>query len=171
MVPPTHQVTICMKIVYLDCAVLQHRGWFDINLSFCLHQSVHSFVNCTVQIMPRLHHIMDTRQVHKYLDFTISKYLKCRVITTLNRKQLEKTLVQNRFASYEVHIGHLSMLLSVLENRLTLSIFRFKNFFTRLTNWRTDKTSCLTLSRMCVWGNNIFHIVVIKVHTWGDCCN
>ena len=47
---------------------------------------------------------------------------------TLNRKQLEKQRVQNRFASYEVHIGHLSMLLSVLENRLTLSIFRFKNF-------------------------------------------
>ena len=131
MVPPTHQVTICMKIVYLDCAVLQHRGWFDINLTFCLHQSVYcvtSFVNCTVQIMPRLHRIMNTRQVCKYLDSTISKYLKCRVITTLNRKQLEKTLVQNRFASYEVHIGHLSMLLSVLENRLTLSIFRFKNF-------------------------------------------
>ena len=47
---------------------------------------------------------------------------------TLNRKLLEKQRVQNRFASYEVHIGHLSMLLSALENRLTLSIFRFKNF-------------------------------------------
>ena len=46
----------------------------------------------------------------------------------LNRKQLEKQRVQNHFASYEVHIGHLSMLLSVLENHLTLSIFGFKNF-------------------------------------------
>ena len=32
--------------------------------------------------------------------------LKCRIITTLNRILLEKQRVQNRFAFYEVHIGH-----------------------------------------------------------------
>ena len=50
---------------------------------------------------------------------------------------MEKQRVQNRFASYEVHIGHLftmSMLLSVLE--IVLSIFRFKNFS---PEWQTDK--------------------------------
>ena len=52
---------------------------------------------------------MDTRQVHRYPDSTISKVLtilKWRMITTLNRKLLEKHRVQNRCASYEVHIGH-----------------------------------------------------------------
>ena len=62
-----------------------------------------------VQIMPELHRVIDTRQIREYPDSTISKVLtvlKWRMITTLNRKLLEKQRVQNRFASYEVHIGH-----------------------------------------------------------------
>ena len=47
---------------------------------------------------------------------------------TLNRKLLEKQRVQNRSASYEVHIGHLFYNINAavsFGNRLTLSIFRF----------------------------------------------
>ena len=63
---------------------------------------------------------MEMRQVHEHPDSTISTALKWRMITTLNRKLVEKQRVQNRFAYYEVHIGHfyfftMSMLLSVLE--------------------------------------------------------
>ena len=64
---------------------------------------------------------MDMRQVREYPDSNIFKaltVLKWRMITTLNRKLLEKQRVQNCFASYEVHIGHfftISLLLSVLE--------------------------------------------------------
>ena len=64
---------------------------------------------------------MDNTSVREYPDSSISKVLtvlKWRMITTLNRKLLEKQRVQNRFASYEVHIGHFFyhiMLLSVLE--------------------------------------------------------
>ena len=42
-------------------------------------------------------------------DSTISKVLtvlKLQMITTFNRKLLEKQSVKNRFASYKVHIGH-----------------------------------------------------------------
>ena len=59
--------------------------------------------------MPGLHCVIDTRQIWEYPDSTISKVLtilKWRMITTLNRKLLEKQRVQNHFASYEVHIGH-----------------------------------------------------------------
>ena len=59
--------------------------------------------------MPGLHRVIDTCQIREYPDSTISKVLtvlKWRMITTLNRKLLEKQRVQNRFASYEVHIGH-----------------------------------------------------------------
>ena len=55
--------------------------------------------------MPGLHHITDTHQVHEYPESTIS-ILKWRMITTFNRKVLEKQKVQKRSASYEVHIGH-----------------------------------------------------------------
>ena len=58
--------------------------------------------------MPGLHHIMDTCQVSEFPDSTISKVLtvlKWQMITTFNRKLLEKQRVQNHFASYEVHIG------------------------------------------------------------------
>ena len=71
--------------------------------------------------MPGLHHVIDMCQIHEYLDSTMSKVLpvlEWRMITTLNRKLLEKQRVQNRFASYEVHIGHfftMSMLLPVFE--------------------------------------------------------
>ena len=47
--------------------------------------------------------------VREYPDSTISKVLtvlKWRIMTTLNRKLLEKQKVENRFASYEVHIDH-----------------------------------------------------------------
>ena len=53
----------------------------------------------------------------------------------LNKKLLEKQRVKNRFASYEVHIGH------------------FSYNVTRLTNWETDKTDFLTPLRMRVRGN------------------
>ena len=51
----------------------------------------------------------------------------------LNRKLLENQRVENRFASYEVHIGHFFYNYNVNAavssgNRLTLSIFRFQNF-------------------------------------------
>ena len=51
-------------------------------------------VGTTVQIMPRLHRIMDTHQVCKYPDSTISKILKWWMITTLNREVLEKQRLQ-----------------------------------------------------------------------------
>ena len=84
--------------------------------------------------MPGLHHIMDTRQVRKYPDSTISKVLtvlKWRMITTLNRKLLEKQSVMNCLASYEVHIGQFFYNVNAtvsFGNHLTLSIFRFKFF-------------------------------------------
>ena len=77
---------------------------------------------------------MDMRQVREYPDSSISKVLtvlKWRLITTLNRKLLEKQRVQNRFAFYEVHIGHFFYNINAavsFGNRLTLSIFRFQNF-------------------------------------------
>ena len=49
-----------------------------------------------VQIMPELHRVIDTRQIREYPDSTISKVLtvlKWRMITTLNRKLLEKQRV------------------------------------------------------------------------------
>ena len=64
---------------------------------------------------------MNTHQVRKYPDSTISKVLtilKWHAITMFNRKLLEKQRVQNRFATYEVYISHffnMLMLLSVLE--------------------------------------------------------
>ena len=77
---------------------------------------------------------MDMCQVHKYLASTISKVLtalKWWMTMILNRKLLEKQRVQNRFASYEVHIGHFFYNVNAtvsFGNCLTLSIFRFKNF-------------------------------------------
>ena len=82
-----------------------------------------------VQIMPGLHRIMDIRQVRKYSDSTISKVLKWEMITTLNRKQLEKQRVQNRFAFYEIHIGHFSYNVNATVSfGNCLSIFRFEKF-------------------------------------------
>ena len=84
--------------------------------------------------MPGLHRVIDTGQIREYPDSTISKVLtvlKWRMITTLNRKLLEKQRVQNRFAFYEVHIGHFFYNINAavsFGNRLTLSIFRFQNF-------------------------------------------
>ena len=45
--------------------------------------------------MPRLHRIkiMDTHQIHEYPDSTVLTVLKWRMITTLNRKLLEKQRV------------------------------------------------------------------------------
>jgi len=56
-----------------------------------------------------LHCVIDTHQIRKYPDSTISKVLtvlKWRMIATLNRKLLGKQRLQNHFASYEEHIGH-----------------------------------------------------------------
>ena len=58
------------------------------------------------------------------------------MITMFNRKLLENQRVKNRFASYEVHIGHFFYNVNAsvtFGNRLTLSIFRF-NFFFHRTN-------------------------------------
>ena len=99
-------------------------------------------------MMPRLHRIMDTRQVHEYPDSTLSKVLtvlKWRTITAFNRKLLEKQRVQNHFASYEVHIGHFFYNINAtvsFGNRLTLSIFRFQNFFTGQIDRRTKPALC-----------------------------
>ena len=86
---------------------------------------------------------MDTCQVHEYPDSSISNVLtalKWRMITTLNRKLLEKQRIKNRFASYEVHIGHLFCNVNAaVRNHLTLSTFRFKTFSTRLTDKLTKK--------------------------------
>ena len=71
-----------------------------------------------VQIMAGLHRVIDTHQIRKYLDSTISKVLTILKWQIIMTKLLEKQRVQNRFASYEVYIGHfftMSMLLSVFE--------------------------------------------------------
>ena len=55
----------------------------------------------------------------------------------LNRKLLEKQRVQNRFASYEVQIGHFFDNVNATVSFvtcLTLSIFKFSIFF-----YQTDK--------------------------------
>ena len=77
--------------------------------------------------MPGLHHVMNMGQVQEYPDFTISKVLtilKWWIMTTLNRKLLEKQRVENRFASYKVHIGHFFLHVKAtvsFGNRLNLS--------------------------------------------------
>ena len=93
-------------------------NWLDSNILWTRVKSTNTLmklsspalvVGITVQIIPRLHLIMDMRQAHKYPDSTISKVLsvlKWWTITTLNRKLLEKQRVYNRFGFYEVHIGH-----------------------------------------------------------------
>ena len=68
-------------------------------------------------------------QVREYPDSTISKVLT--VLKWWMRKLLEKQRVQNRFASYEVHIGHFFYNVNAtvsFGNRLTLSVFRFQIF-------------------------------------------
>ena len=85
--------------------------------------------------------------IHKaspqYLDSSISKVLtvlKWQMITTLNRKLLEKQRMQNHFASYEARIGHFFYNINAtvsFGNRLALSIFRFLKFFTGLTDRQT----------------------------------
>ena len=53
------------------------------------------------------------------------------MITAFNRKLVEKQRVKNRFASYEVHIGHLFYNVNStvkFGNCLILPVFRFKKF-------------------------------------------
>ena len=75
-----------------------------------------------------------THQVREYLYSTTSKVLtaiKWRMIMAFNRKLLEKQRAQNRFASYEVHVGHFFYNINStvsFGNHLTLSVFRFQNF-------------------------------------------
>ena len=59
-----------------------------------------------VQIMPGLHRVIDMRQICEYPDSTISKVLTILKWQIIMTKLLEKQRVQNRFASYEIHIGH-----------------------------------------------------------------
>ena len=129
---------------------------------FTIRQSWLWLVGTAVRMMPRLHRITDTRQVHKYPDSTLSKVLtvlKWRMITTLNRKLLEKQRVQNRFASYEVHIGHFHYNVNAavsFGNRLTLSIFRFQNVFTGQTDRRTKPAL-----RACTRGVNMHSLFCV----------
>ena len=67
---------------------------------------------------------------------------------------LEKQRVQNRFASYEVHIGHFFYNINAavsFGNRLTCLYSDFKIF--HRTDGQTEKTDCLTPSRMRARGN------------------
>ena len=71
----------------------------------------------------------------------------------LNRKLLEKQRVQNRFASYEVHIGHfffsISMLLSALVNpwkSFNPVYIQISKYFTGLTDRLTDRLQTSQLS-------------------------
>ena len=53
------------------------------------------------------------------------------MITAFNRKLVEKQRVKNRFASYEIHIGHFFYNVNStvkFGNCLILPVFRFKNF-------------------------------------------
>ena len=85
------------------------------------------------------------QSVREYPDSSISKVLtvlKRRMITTLNRKLLEKQRLQNRFASYEVHIGHLFLQYQCCcqfwksFNPVYIQILKF---FTGRTDGRTDR--------------------------------
>ena len=78
--------------------------------------------------MPRLHRIkiVDTFQVCEYPDSMVLTVLKWRMITTLNRKRLEKQRVYN---CLEVHIGHFFFYnVNATLSFGNLSTFRFKNF-------------------------------------------
>ena len=95
-----------------------------VKLTFCLHQNPFwlglVWTNSPVFTPPGYRSVgtnnAQTPLYPKYLnmrqvnpDSTISKVLtvlKWWMIIMLNRKLLEKQGVQNRFASYEVHIGH-----------------------------------------------------------------
>ena len=84
-----------------------------------------------LQIIAGLHRITDMHRVREYLDSSISKVLtilKWQMITTFNRKLLEKQREQNRFDSYEVHIGHFFLQYQCYTQfwkSFALSIFRF----------------------------------------------
>ena len=111
-------------------------GWSFVKLTFYLHHtpilalaSRHNGTNnssapsyyghASSPRIPRLYHIQGIDRI------------KWRMITTFNRKLLEKQRVLDRFASYEVHIGHFFYNVNAtvsFGNRLTLSIFRFQNF-------------------------------------------
>ena len=87
-----------------------------------------------VQIMPRLHRIMDMRQFREYPDSTISKVLttlKWQMIMMLNRKLLEKQRLQNYFVSHEVHIGYNVNTTVSFGNRVVY--IQISKFFTGLT--------------------------------------
>ena len=103
-------------------------------------------IHSSLQI-PRLYHIQGIDRI-KMAD------------EMLNRKLLEKQRVQNRSASYEVHIGHFFYNVNAtvsFGNHLTLPIYKIfhrTNWQTdKLTNRQTDKTNCLTPLCMCTWGN------------------
>ena len=115
---------------------------------------------------------MDMHQVREHPESTISKVLtviKWWMITTFNRKLLEKQRVENHFASYAtVSFG----------NRLTLPLYWDLKTFYR-TDKLTDKNNCLTPLRMCTRGNKFFansiNTYISLSHTmhdreiWGTC--
>jgi len=115
--------------------------------------------------MAGLHRVIDTRQICEYLDSTISKVLtvlKRRMITTLNRKLLEKQRV-DRTALVPMRYTHRSLFFLQCQRYCQfLKLFnpvnsQISKFFTGLTDWltdwQTDKTDCLTL-RACARGVN-----------------
>ena len=76
-----------------------------------------------------------------------------------NSKLLEKQRLQNHFASYEVHIGHFFYNINAtvsFGNRLTLSIFRFQNFFTGQIDRRTKPALCA-----CARGVNMHSVFCV----------
>ena len=97
------RVTLCLHHTRHSCFGALWWGCSVVKLTFYLHQTPSLLwqvwtnspvftppgyrpVGTTVQIIPRLHRIMDTRQVCEYLDSTISKVRKWQIITMLNRK-------------------------------------------------------------------------------------
>ena len=110
--------------------------------------------------MPWLHHYW---QIREYPDSTISKILtvlKWQMIMTLNRKLLEKLCFlwgTHRSLFYNVNAT------VSFWNRLTQSIFRFKNLsLERQTDRQTDKTDCLTPSHIHVWGNQYWRNLEVR---------
>ena len=97
--------------------------------------------------IPRLYHIQGIDRI-KMAD------------EMLNRKLLEKQRVQNRSASYEVHIGHFFLQCQCycqFWKSFNPVYIQISKFFTGQTDWQMDKTNCLTPSRMRTRGNEWYH--------------
>ena len=117
-----------------------------------------------VQIIPELHHITNTHQVHKYPDSSISKVLtilKWQMTTTLKRKLLEKQRVQNCFASYEKYIGHFLQCQCYCQYS-DLKIFHWTVCGVCHSALQSFKCVCVECGHTCVYTKLTFHL-----HTLG----